>query len=175
MKKALITALSITMVCSFGYSQGITLKEGDNYYFKFSTLSLQGVYSAPPPPGVPAGRFDALFAPGSFVPGAVVRFDMFENSTDTQAIASQTLVSYSGFPAPPGPVFWAVGAWQDLEGSVSFTMLSGSATIAQFRVAADREESAGLTAYSITTVPEPGAFALMVSFIGIAAIWRTKA
>jgi len=168
MKKTLITIGAIILAYSRVHSQGFTLRAGDTFTYQFNTLPLQGGHSDPPLSA--AGKLDALF--GSFAPGGTVLCEMFENSTAEAAIASQTLSSTAGYPAPPGASFWSVGAWQDLQGAIRFTMVSGSVTITSFRVMAIRDEATGLTEYSSTIVPEPEALPLLCALVGIAVMRR---
>jgi hypothetical protein len=163
------------IACINVQSQGIVLNAGDTYTYQFSTLLLQGVVAIPPnPPGVPAGMIQGAFALGSFQPGSTLLCEMFEDSTAQAPIASQTLIYPEGYSPPPGPVFWSVGAWQDLQGAIRFTMVSGSVTISEFTVSATLNEIGGLTEYSTTVVPEPKPLPLLCALIGIAFVCRAQ-
>ena len=151
MKKAIIATALMTVACSHLRSQGIILNAGDTYTYQFTSLPLQGPYVPDPPPSPPFGRFDALFA--GFVRGGSVLCELFENSTDEVPFASQSLTSPADLPPPPGPLIWANDAWQDLDGALRFTMLSGSVTITMFRVQVVRSEISGFTEYASTVVP----------------------
>jgi hypothetical protein len=97
MQKVLIIAASVIIACSHARSQGITLGAGDTYTYTFNTLALQGPDFEPPAPG---GRVDASFDPVTFGPGDALLCEMFENSPDEVAIASQTAVYLELVPKP---------------------------------------------------------------------------
>jgi hypothetical protein len=154
------------------YAQGsLTLNTGETYTYQFSSLSLQGTWNVQDPPGVPMGRVDGLFVPGSFQPGSSLLVEVFEDTTSSAPIASQTLNSPVGFPAPLGPLFWSLDAWQDLQGAVRVSMLSGSATMYLFQVTANRNDSGVLNSYgsSALPVPEPNS----ISLVSVAALLAT--
>jgi hypothetical protein len=102
--------------------------------------------------------------------------EMFEDSTDQAPIATQTLLwpVGSGMPAPPGVRFWSDGAWQDLQGAIRFTMVSGSVTVTSFDVSAVRNEFGGFTQYASTVVPEPCSLALFYAFAAAGLLWRSR-
>jgi hypothetical protein len=171
MKRALTVAALIMMGCWHVYPQGVVLSAGETYLYQFTTLPLRGTYTSIEPPAPPFGKFDGLLS--SFAPGGSMLFEMFESSTNDTPIAVQYLQSPAGggLPPPPGPRMWADGAWQDLQGVVRFTMLSGSASVIDFRVSAVRSEPAGFVEYS-STIPEPGVLPLVLfgaAFLSLAA------
>jgi hypothetical protein len=139
----------------------LTLNAGETYTFEFSTLPLIG----PTTPGLPFNTFGSLsgiFSP-SLQPGSAILFEMFEGSVAETATGSQTLSAPVGLPAPPGPFMFVDGAWQDLQGAVRISMLSGSATLSIAKASVVRDEAGGLFEYSssVLPVPEPSPFVLI--------------
>jgi hypothetical protein len=173
MKKTIMIAASIVLAVLPTYSQGIMLSAGDTYTYQFSTMSVVGPYF-PEGPMPPFGMLDGYFA--SFVPGSSILCEMFEDSTNEVTIAAQILSSPTSplFPPPPGPALEASGAWQDFQGAVRFTMLSGSVTISVFRVAAVTGDSTGFVEYGTTVVPEPCALPFFCAFAGAVTLWRAR-
>ena len=167
MRYVAITALLLVTIGASA-QVNLTLNAGDTYTFQFSSLSFQGIWDVQQPPGVPIGEINGLFLPDSFQPGSSLLVEMFEDSTSLSPIASQVLISQVGFSPPPGPLLWSLDAWQDLQGAVRLSMLSGSATIDLFQVTVNRDDSGMLNSYgsSALPVPEPNSILL----IGVAAL-----
>jgi hypothetical protein len=91
------------------------------------------------------------------------------------AIASQTAVYLASFPQPPpGMGLLCRGAWQDLQGAVRFTILSGSVTIESFKAQAIRHDVDGWNGYSSVVVPEPGVLPLLCAFVAAGLVWRVR-
>lgn len=167
----IVAILDLLLTTIGAYGQGsLSLNAGDTYTYQFSSLSLQGIWFVQEPPGVPVGKVDGLFLPGSFQAGSSMLFEMFEDTTNSSPIASLTL---DGSSPPPGPLLWSLNAWQDLQGAVRISMLSGSATLSSLQVIANRNDSGVLNSYgsSALPVPEPNSIFL----VGFAVLLGTRA
>jgi hypothetical protein len=173
----MVAVVALLLTTFDAYAQGtLTLNAGDTYTYQFSSLSLQGTWDVQDHPGVPIGRVDGFFVPGSFQPGSSLLVEMFEDTPSSSPIASQTLNSPVGFPAPPGPLFWSLDAWQDLQGSVRVSMLSGSVTMDFFQVTANRNDSGVMNSYrsSALPVPEPNPISLMGVGVLLITLMRSR-
>lgn len=87
--------------------------------------------------------------------GDAILLEMFEGAPGTNLILSRTLTAASSLD---DFYAWVSYGWQDLEGSVRLTMLSGSASISNFLVSAAKMTSPrGVTTYgtSLTFPPRP--------------------
>ncbi len=173
-----IVAIVAVLLTTIGvYAQGsLTLNAGDIYTYQFSSLPLQGTWDVQEPPGLPRGQVNGFFLPGSFQPGSSLLVEMFEDSTSSSPIASQTLISPVGFSPPPGPLLWSLDAWQDLQGAVRLSMLSGSVTIDLFQVTANRDDSGVLNSFgsSALPVPEPNSIRLISCAALLGALMRSR-
>jgi hypothetical protein len=131
----------------------LTLNMGQTYTFEFNSLELVG--STPSGP-FNTGSLRGLFSP-SLQPGSSILFEMFEGSVVETPIGTQTLTARTGFPPPPGPFMFVEGAWQDLQGAIRISMLSGSASLSQASAYAVRNEAGVFFEYrsSVLPVPEP--------------------
>jgi len=167
----IIAILAVLLSTIGAYAQGsLTLNAGDIYVYQFNTLLPQGSWDIQEPPGAPAGKIDGLC---TFQSGSSLFVEMFEDTTNSLPIATQTLNfsnSSGGLPPPPGPALWSLDACQDLQGTVRGSMLSGSATFSQFQVAVIRNDLGALNVYSSSAMPVPepnsillGGFAALLS------------
>src|ERR1041385_5993064 len=101
----------------------LVLNPGDTFAYSFSSLPLTGFVSSFN--SVPSGVFGFTVRSNSFQAGDLLRYEMFENSVAESPIFSGTLST-----APPFSLSATnAGAWQDVQGAVRFTMLSGSVTL----------------------------------------------
>ena len=101
---------------------------------------------------------------------------MFEDGFSQPPIFARTL---TGPPDRPGPyVGLADGAWQDRQGAIRISVLSGSATVDTIQlVSFEQGGRFGLQYYSsvFTPVPEPGTWCLLgVAGVAWLAGWRRK-
>ena len=174
MNRALLLAVLTMAACPDVYSQGITLSAGETYTYQFSTLPLLGPWNPVEPPPAPFGRLGGAFA--SFPRGGSIVCEMFEDSSSGVPIATQTWVwpEGSGMPPPPGPALVSSGAWGDLQGTVRFTMVSGSVTIPYFLVDAVRSDSGVFNEYFSRVVPEPGVLSLFCAFVTVMLFSRAS-
>ena len=144
-----VFALSLNCYCQ------LHLNAGDTYIYQFSSLPLVQQFPA-------EGHF---FTASSFVtlntetllPGDQLRLEMFENSPADAPFCSTTLFG-------SGSCFANLG-WQDLQGAVRLTMLSGSVQVETIGLEVVTlipfTPLAGHYYSTITPVPEPSAILLM--------------
>jgi len=162
MKTAQLLALLLFLAGKASFAQGgLTLNAGDSYVYQFSNLPLQSISLNPGKPD----NLSVNFQLGSFTTNGSLLAEMFEDSTSEVPVASQTL-TYDpslSIPAPLFAILLSPNAWQDLQGVVRFSMLSGSATITQFRVKTVLTDPAGYAIHweIIQPVPEPSLFSLV--------------
>jgi hypothetical protein len=136
--------------CLQGYGQ-LLLNPGDSWAYQFSDLPKTGTVSIFN--STPSGVLDFTIDGATFQSGDVLRFEMFENSASEAPICTGTLSS-----APPFEGMCETNmAWQDRQGAIRLTMLSGSVTVDNITVKAIIP-GASLTVndvYSSTFVPLP--------------------
>jgi len=163
-------------VCLSSWGQGqVILLEGDSYTFEFATLELDGpetepIYSQ-------YGRLDVWFA--DFQSDETLRIELFEDSPSEPPVYSGPW--NGGGPPPigpptPNPLFVLVpNAWEDLQGIVRFTMVTGSMTISRVDATAVRSDAGGLMRYSSTVpIPEPCGAALVFSGVSVLLLTRFR-
>jgi hypothetical protein len=163
--------------CGLPLFAQLTLNQGDIFTHQFSSLPYFGFRDLNPSLGeAPTARFTFSILPETFQNGEVVRFEMFENSVFDTPLCSGEL---SAVP-PEFGTCTAVGAWQDLQGSIRLTMLSGSVTVDDIGLLAETVRPGvpvrpdflpvdGWVIYFVP-VPEPGAWALLS--LGLLAIFH---
>src|SRR5438128_5366739 len=125
--------LLLMTVCLSAHGQILNkiFNEGDVYAFEFTLPAQPLSYFGPT--GSIGGSLDLFFNPASVQPGDTMRIDMFENALSEAPICSGIIT----WPVMTDPVSCSSsGAWQDLQGAVRFTMVSGSITVDAFQVEA---------------------------------------
>jgi len=142
-------AILILLVVFFGldlplHSQ-ISLNPGDAYTYEFTTLSLGGTAFSPP---------RGCFGVDMSIPvGGQVRYEAFENNVSDVPWGSGEIAASQGL--------FTCGQqkWQDLQGVVRFTVLSGSAQLnsMQFEVLVNFD---AIYFTSVVPVPEPSVLGL---------------
>jgi hypothetical protein len=131
----------------------LTLNPGDTWTYHFvpqtnwSLFQFQGGPTA-------NGRFCAFTANNSPA-GTVMRYEMFEGTTNGSALLTGYFTS-----APPNTITgWVANAWQDTEGSIRFTTISGSVTITNIMVELDKPNYAYVPPrwnyFRLDAVPRP--------------------
>lgn len=151
--------LLMTALAGITRGQGVLLNAGDTWTYHFTTLdyvSTQAGSSAP---------FGASFIFTHDVAGYPTNFlyEVFEGVVPDGFLGSGTqTIGDMGILLP-------TNAWQDLEGSVRFTVLSGSLTIDSltftvFRPSATIPSSFDTFQTTVQLVPEPSAFSLASAF-----------
>jgi hypothetical protein len=156
MKMVIVSFLIAFSVCLDSFGQGLVLDAGKTWSYEFTSLPFVGPYSLTPI--TPLGDCYFTFS-DSDANNDNISIQMFENSTNQVPL----------FTSPPGITYGvASGAWQDLQGWVQFTVISGSVTLnsVQFDVFTPLS-GPSLNHYSETiAVPEPNSliFCLVGSF-----------
>ena len=139
----------------------LTLSAGDHWDYQFSNLPKTGTVSAFG--ATPSGVFDFTVDNSTFQSGDMLRFEMFETDTSQVPICSGVMSS-----APPFTGSCETDlAWQDRQGAVRLTMLSGSVTVDSVTVEAITT-GPSLSSYDVNSVtfvpvPEPGSLTLFAA------------
>jgi hypothetical protein len=160
MKRTALMTVTLLAGCLAGHSQ-ITLSAGDRYVYEFSTLSPAFEL----PFGAPMGSFGFSITPGTLQTGDLLQWEMFENSPSGDPL-------FTGYYSSDSPQdnYGVYGAWQDLQGSVRFTMLSGSVGLDWLNILATvpRGFDPPMVYQAIVTpVPEPCSITLFLSGAGL--------
>jgi hypothetical protein len=137
----------------------LTLNAGDVYSYEFSSLPGPTPYAGG---AVVSGLVYLTLSPATLQAGNVLRYEMFEDGFSQAPIFSRTLTGPTDDSGPYVGV--ANGAWQDRQGAIRITALSGSATIDTIQlVSFEAGGRFGLQYYSsvLTPVPEPGTWCLL--------------
>jgi hypothetical protein len=164
--KSLLLALGLVVVSAGAHGQG-TFGAGDVYTYQFihppSIGSLQ--------PASPMGGYSANFDPNTVDATVAVRLEMFENSLAEAPVGSIDCTNLAT------PSVEANNAWQDRQGVLRITMLTGSATLNSIDLWVRVPEFSNpfrSTIYGETVipVPEPGLPSLVaLGGLGLFA-WR---
>jgi hypothetical protein len=170
---AMKTSLSLLLL-SFSLSafgQGVLLGPGDSFSYSFSTLNYAGDISG----AGPRANFTAFFVGDLLDPGESVRLELFESSGFGSPVSSRNVTTLSTAQSKAEVLLTASYSWglpwQDFEGAVRLTMLSGSARLGS--VGAYTTRGTGL--YSVLTpVPEPSSLTLLCVALVAGAAWRRK-
>ena len=148
--------------------QGLQLGAGESYTYVFTSLD----YLGPSTPGVLGGLdFGARFDGDLFDPGDSIRMEMFEGTLQEAPFAANT---FTGASAPLDVLNLQASQfpshWNDLQGAVRLTVLTGSANLARIGVSAEL----GPSSYgNFVAVPEPNGFVLC-SFTGLLVLLWMK-
>lgn len=169
MKATIITiwALLLASVCLFAQGS-LSLNEGDSYTYLFSNLPLRSITTRPV--DGPFGSLDVGM--DGYDSGERLLVEMFETSASELPISSLIVwVDPNSFPQlPPGnPRLVVNGAWQDLQGAIRLTMVSGSVSIPWFTVTVFLPDQNGFADHELTVacVPEPSS----LSFVIVGAVF----
>ena len=141
----LITFMLVTVLVPT-HSQ-VTLNAGDSYTNQFATLRLVG-----PGTQVAGAVLDLWVDRASLRPGDALLFEMFEDTPAGSPILSRTVTADSSSSAFQG---FVANAWQDLQGSIRLTAVSGSVTVRFFTLQARVLQFPPLVVHSTTIVPNP--------------------
>jgi len=158
-----------------GYAQ-LVLNPGDAWLYDFSNLPKTG--STPVFGTNPGGSFQFSINGSTFQNGDMLRYEMFENSSTEPPICSGTMSSAPPFDRTCSSDF----SWQDRQGAIRLTMLSGSVEVDSITITAITSgpslSSYDVNSVSFTPVPEPGAPALLatgcLTAFGIHRTWRRR-
>jgi len=160
-----LAALFASIICAC--SQGsITLNPGDTFTYEFNTLPfVESVGVAHGNPGCGLTVFLQN------VSGVDFRFETFEDSLTETPFISNTFQNIGGGTS----AFWygAASHWQDLQGIVRFTGLSGTVVIDHFQIDAYvPHDASSMDLFSTVVVPEPSLSALSVLAVTTLCAWR---
>jgi hypothetical protein len=122
MKSTLLTFAMVLSACLPGSAQ-LILNAGQTWSYQFNSLPLTGHTNAFVTS--PRGVFELTVDGSSVQAGDLLRFEMFESGTNQAPACSGT--NESGAPFTLSCI--ALGAWQDQQGTVRLSMMSGSITI----------------------------------------------
>jgi len=120
--KTAVAVLAIPFLLSISGLAQMTLNPGESYSHRFTSLPFNVVIGA----AESSGGYNVGFA--SFQPGSTVRLEMWEGEMIGPPIKS-ILTNVSGAVSCS-----STGAWNDLEGSLRFTLVTGFGTIANVQV-----------------------------------------
>lgn len=177
MQKQIIAILAslFTHLCCFAQSQ-FQLNVGDVVTYRFATLPFVGNFSdSPQNRGTSAGQVTVFLQ--TLSAGQSFRYEMFENDETTAPFYSATISS----PSPTTQGYFVPNVWQDLNGTIRLTGLSGSLLFNQITVGVRLpiEQSPGgrYDLYStIITIPEPKTLSLgMIGCGALCLLIRKKA
>jgi len=153
---ALIFVVGFCLPC---YSQ-LTLTPGQVWEYTFDSLPRTG--SVPAFGNNPGGTLQFTVNSSTFQSGDQLGYQMFENSTVEASICSGLMSSAPPFDASCTSDF----SWQDRQGAIRLTMLSGSVTIDSITlkavVAGPSLSSYDVYSTTFTPVPEPGTLTLLL-------------
>jgi len=161
--------LMALIVCPAARGQ-LILNTGDTYTYQFNTLPRTGDTTL----GIPSGMLGLNIPQSSLQPGDALRFEIFEGAPVGTPVLSRTVTESS---EPVERLGIADGAWQDLQGSIRLTMISGSAVLENFAILAFTPAGpGGLNQYSLSIVPEPRPSMIIIAFpSGLSVRWPTSA
>jgi hypothetical protein len=112
-------------------SAQLALNPGDAWTNSFNQLPFIGEYKIFPG-DLREGIFSFTIAPGTFESGSVLYFELFEGGPFGAPRESGTVTTEPSQPVTIHSSF----TWQDIAGSVRFTMVTGSCTVASVELGA---------------------------------------
>jgi len=162
MKCPLLALLAVLSMCWSAAAQSLMLNAGDSYVFDFNGFSFLGSYRFSP--AATTVSLPSLSGSGT------MRVEAFENNVSETPIFTGTSDSLSS------PINLGTTAWQDLQGVVRITELSGSTTLngsfnAQVTIPSVNSPPYYEVNFQTVPVPEPGWFAFGPLVLG-ACLWR---
>ena len=142
------------------HAQGVVLHAGDSWTYQFTSLDYIGLQAGYP------DTFGAQFSFGysilSYPPN--VNYECFEG------LPPDGSLGFGSQPIGGNGIFLPVNAWQDLEGSVNFTVTSGSFLINSLTFTVWHPDAINPSMFDVyqttvtpTPTPEPGTLALLAS------------
>jgi hypothetical protein len=162
-------SILITLITSAFVACGqLVLQQGQSWSYQFNFLPMTGTTNALL--ATLGGTFQFTMNSGSFQPGSQLRYEMFENTSSDAPICSGTV----SLVPPSSQACSSPGAWQDLQGAIRFTMLSGSVEIDRISLQAitisPSLSSDNVNQLDFTPVPEPSIKVIVVALCGLAII-----
>ena len=152
MKRITLFCLALQLFCLSAHSQ-LHLNTGETWTYQFNSLPHTGFISVFVTN--PVGGVSFTIDSSTFQTGDKLRYEMFENNTSEMPICSGLMAS-----APPFTVSCqAPSSWDDLQGVIRLTMVSGSLTVTGITVEVIRS-GPNLSSYDIysstfVSVPQP--------------------
>ena len=164
MKCPLLALLVVLSMCLSASAQSLLLNAGDSYVFNFNGFSFLGTYRFSPA--------STTIALPTLSGSGTMRVEAFENSVAETPFFSATSDTLTG------PISLGNTAWQDLQGVVRVTELSGSTTLngsffAQVTIPSANNPPYYEVDFQMVPVPEPGWFGFGVLVAG-AWLWRMR-
>jgi hypothetical protein len=162
MFKKLVATLFVSALCLEASAQQL-LNQGESFTFYFPAFPAPTIVPQFEP--FPYNTLHVQLSTGSFGVGDSVLLEMFEGQATGSPMAQMTL-------APGGiPLLQAPTGWNDLEGSVRITALTGSVLLDQVNIGKKVNDPLNprtlVYSINVTPVPEPGCVALA----GCALVW----
>ncbi|HAB17084.1 MAG TPA: PEP-CTERM sorting domain-containing protein [Verrucomicrobiota bacterium] len=176
MKLLALALAAAPFASSISLSQGVFLQAGESYVYRFDGFENRVHYSMS---GQPYAHFDLPIYPGSaLAPNGALQIEFFNDDISESPFFTRTLTTLS---LPSDTQIVINDAWNDVQGAIRFSMLSGSFELERMVLAIGVTAPAGgFDLYGgriqITSVPEPGTVALAgvaVAF-GILAGWGSR-
>lgn len=149
MKKALLSGGAALAVCLPAFSQ-LVLNSGEVWTYPFNDLPRTG--SVPAFGNNPNGFFQFTVNSSTFNAGDQLRYEMFEDSVSAPPICFGVMTT-----PPLTPSCQSDFSWQDRQGTVRLSMLSGSVMIdsVTLRATVSGPSLSSLDVYEATFVPVP--------------------
>jgi hypothetical protein len=148
----------------------LILNPGQAWTYSFNSLPFVGNTNAFTTS--PQGIFSFRVNGGTLQTGDLLSYEMFEGSPSLTPICSGTMNGSS----PATLSCSTPGAWQDREGSVRFTMVSGSVTVDTVALTAivSGPSLSSFEVYSstFTPVPEPTGLCVLGTLMCAGGLWR---
>ena len=171
MKKLSLVAITFLSAQLVGNAQ-LTLNSGDVWTYPFASLPFVGNTNAFTT--FPQGIFSFTVNGSTLQSGDLLSYEMFESTPSLTPICSGTMTGGSSTTLSCS----SAGAWQDREGAVRFTMVSGSLTVdsVTLRAIVSGPSLSSFEVYSstFTPVPEPANLGLFGCAISVGFIWSTR-
>lgn len=144
MKTLVLLVMVFLLGSSWHLHAQLTLNPAEDWSWHFTAQAAQWTFTqASPtrPPGGANGHFTATLD-NNMPPGTILRCDLFEGLYFGTPTAGQPISTFLYTSAPPNTITsWVAGAWQDREGTIRFTALSGPAKINRVNLEVDNPSS----------------------------------
>jgi hypothetical protein len=150
--KGLLFIIALLAATPFrGFSQGVLLQAGDLYTCDFSNLQFQFHV----PSGVPYNPLTRVLLGKQNFSGSFL-LEAFEDNSTQPPLFSTNVTSQT----PVSTDFYFGPAWQDLQGTIRVTMLSGSMNL-NLLMATVTTSGADVYSQTVTPTPEPSPVGLL--------------
>jgi len=153
MKRLLFVITLLAAIPFRGFSQGVLLQSGDLYTCDFNNLQFQFHV----PDGAPYNPLTRIVIGKQNFSGSFL-LEAFENNATQPPLFSTNVTSLAAIPTD----FYFGPAWQDLQGTVRLTMLSGSMNL-NLLMATVTTSGPDVYSQTISVVPEPSPLSLLAA------------